>query len=200
MHQQEYPYVATIRRRRPTEHISAPQIVIGGHPENAATLGDGLELGPSLIPGGGDGVFASRGFQQGDIVTEYGGEVISTKYEPKREQLRDSAYVMSMSDRHVLLDGLHVPRRAGQPAAQWINDAANPELYNVTYAETTDPWIAASSRPHRGVDQEVPFRIWVYALRDIEPGEELFVSYGDRYWDGQDEQPYALSAEEAGHE
>lgn len=37
----------------------------------------GLEVRPSLIPGGGDGLFAARAFAAGAVLGEYRGRVLS---------------------------------------------------------------------------------------------------------------------------
>jgi len=102
----------------------------------------------------GKGVFALAPLAQGARVIEYVGEVI-----PWREALRrhphdpsdpDHTFYFHIDDKRV------IDANVGGNAARWINHACTPNCE----ADEDDG------------------RIFIRALRDIAPGEELFYDYG----------------------
>ena len=102
----------------------------------------------------GKGVFAVAPLAGGDAVIEYVGEVITW-----REALRrhphdpsdpDHTFYFHIDDKHVI-DAKH-----GGNSARWINHACEPNCEA----------------------DEVDGRVFIKALRDIAPGEELFYDYG----------------------
>jgi hypothetical protein len=128
--------------------------------------------GPDAIPGGrriqvrrsgvhGKGVFALRPIAAGEPVIEYTGERITWK-EALRRHPHDPkdpnhTFYFHIDDGHVI-DALY-----GGNASRWINHACEPNCE----ADEQDG------------------RVFIQALRDIAPGEELFYDYGlvidDRY-------------------
>jgi SET domain-containing protein len=109
----------------------------------------------------GKGVFALLPIAAGERVIEYKGEVISWR-EALRRHPHDPkdphhTFYFHVDDRHVI-DAKH-----GGNAARWINHACDPNCEA----------------------DEVDGRVFIKALRDLQPGEELFYDYGliidDRY-------------------
>ena len=102
----------------------------------------------------GKGVFALRPIEPGERVIEYIGEIISwaeaLRRHPHDPANPDHTFYFHISDTHVI-DGKHIGN-----SAKWINHAcdANCEA------------------------EELDGRIFVTALRAIEPGEELNYDYG----------------------
>jgi len=101
----------------------------------------------------GKGVFALRPIAAGLRVIEYKGELISWK-EALRRHPRDPAnpdhtFYFHIDDRRVIDGG------RGGNAARWINHACEPNCEA----------------------DELDGRVFVHALRDIAPGEELFFDY-----------------------
>lgn len=80
---------------------------------------------------------------------------------------------MAVKDRRYLFlvagDQLVDPGPLPHIKARYINDPLNKKYTNCKY-----------------VAQPLCFRSAVVATRDILPGEEIFVSYGDRYWANQE--------------
>ena len=71
-------------------------------------------------------------------------------------------------------DPRYMPDEPGRPSSEEL--AANPHLYrsaNVEFRSTAKPKTAQDYRKHSLVQ--------VVALRNIRPGEELFVDYGNKY-------------------
>jgi len=46
--------------------------------------------------------------------------------------------------------------------------------------------VGATGRVHNLVFLEMPDRVVVEAKGDIEVGEEIFVTYGEQYWEGRE--------------
>lgn len=102
----------------------------------------------------GKGVFAIAPLAQGERVIEYKGEVI-TWAEALRRHPHDPkdphhTFYFHIDDEHV------IDAKYGGNAARWINHACDPNCEA----------------------DEVEGRVFIKALRDIAPGEELFYDYG----------------------
>ncbi|MCW7536674.1 SET domain-containing protein-lysine N-methyltransferase [Aquabacterium sp. A7-Y] len=102
----------------------------------------------------GKGVYALTAFKQGETIIEYLGEVISWE-EALRRHPHDPkdphhTFYFHIDDQHVI-DGKYKGN-----SARWINHACDPNCEA----------------------DEIDGRVFVKALRDIEPGEELFYDYG----------------------
>lgn len=138
----------------------------------------GLRVGPSLIPGAGLGVFATRYHPKGSTVAIYYGDVMDA------DAIADAsrpdwdikyAYSMELAP-GVWIDALRHPTCI----ARYLNDNIDRNKYNVTWVRRPALLIAE-----------------VVALRDIEAGEEVYVSYGDEYWTGPHKISPAAGQEDA---
>jgi len=102
----------------------------------------------------GKGVFALRPLKAGETVIEYTGAMLTWKAAQKRHPHNPAepnhTFFFHIDDKHVI-DG-----NDGGNAAKWINHACGPNCEA----------------------DEVDGRVFVKALRDIEPGEELNYDYG----------------------
>jgi SET domain-containing protein len=102
----------------------------------------------------GKGVFALRPIAAGEPVIEYTGERITWKEALRRHphdpQDPNHTFYFHIDDGHVI-DALY-----GGNAARWINHACEPNCES----------------------DEQDGRVYIRALRDIAPGEELFYDYG----------------------
>jgi SET domain-containing protein len=101
----------------------------------------------------GKGVFAVAPIRAGERIIEYKGEVI-TWAEALRRHPHDPSdphhtFYFHIDDGHV------IDAKYGGNAARWINHACNPNCEA----------------------DEVNGRVFIKALRDIAPGEELFYDY-----------------------
>ena len=97
----------------------------------------------------GNGLFTRRAIRKGTYIIEYIGEKI-TKEESKRRLLERNPYIFDL-DEQWDLDG-NVPENL----ARFINHSCSPNC---------------EARNENG-------HIWIVALRDIQPGEELTFNYG----------------------
>ncbi len=102
----------------------------------------------------GKGVFAIAPIERGETIIEYKGEVISWK-EALRRHPHDPndphhTFFFHVDDKHV------IDAKVGGNAARWINHACKPNCEA----------------------DEVDGRVFIKALRRLEPGQELFYDYG----------------------
>jgi uncharacterized protein len=102
----------------------------------------------------GQGVFALQPIAAGETIIEYTGEVISweeaLRRHPHDPSQPDHTFYFHIDDERVI-DG-----KVGGNLSRWINHACDP---NVEADDSSG-------------------RIFLQALRDIEPGDELFFDYG----------------------
>jgi hypothetical protein len=103
----------------------------------------------------GKGVFARRPIARGSRVVEYRGEIITWE-EALRRHPHDPSQPNHTFYFHID-DGRVIDGRVQGNAARWINHACSPNCES---------------------DQDDDGRVWIEALRDIAPGEELFYDYG----------------------
>jgi len=102
----------------------------------------------------GKGVFALRPIEAGDTIMEYTGPVISWK-KAQKEPPHDPSDPLHTFYFH-LDGGKVIDGKYGTNAAKWINHSCDPNCE----AEEDDG------------------RVFIKAVRDIEPGEELNYDYG----------------------
>ena len=102
----------------------------------------------------GKGVFALQPLAAGERIIEYKGEVITwpeaLRRHPHDPSDPNHTFYFHIDDRHV------IDANVGGNAARWINHACDPNC---------------QADEHDG-------RVFIEALRDIAPGEELFYDYG----------------------
>ncbi len=103
----------------------------------------------------GKGVFALQPIAAGERIIEYRGEVI-TWPEALRRHPHDPAdpnhtFYFHVDEQHV------IDAKVGGNAARWINHACEPNCR---------------------ADETPEGRVFIHALRDLAPGEELFYDYG----------------------
>ena len=101
----------------------------------------------------GKGVYAVCPIQKGEIVLEYKGEIITWRQALKRhphdpDQPHHTFY-FHLDDGHV------IDAKSSRAPAKWINHSCNPNLEA----------------------RQEGFRVFLHALRNIKPGEELFYDY-----------------------
>lgn len=124
----------------------------------------GLEPRPSRIEGAGLGLFATRAFAPGETLCEYRGVKLRTV---QAMRLSDKSYLMRLGPQ-CYVDS----KPTKHVLARYINDARDRKLTNVVFEKQPE---------HE--------RALVVAIRDIAPGDEVFVDYGKWYWAGTDVKP-----------
>ena len=183
----------------------------------------GLEVKQSWLSQEGltafNGLFATKHYKQGDVVCVYTGRVYRTS---AAQALADKSYLMRIGEQCYIdaRESGWVPELAEEDAenkesthdtalhppciARYINDSINPAGYNVAFKKYPKPCPyppspSSTSYTPSPVSFTCPYPYaLVVATRPIDPGEELFTSYGKWYWAGASVEGKALSKEKAG--
>ena len=120
---------------------------------------DEYTIKTSTIPNAGNGAFANNFIPKGTTLGYYKGKRLNSH---QYNRLKDQSYVWELSSR-------------GGPI---YIDGKNPKLSN---------WLRFlnDSRDKRENVEPYQYRKNLYyrTTKNVEPGQELFVSYGDSYWD-----------------
>ena len=132
-----------------------PRQALAKNPPSARAVPRGRRIQVRKSGIHGKGVFAVAPIAAGETILEYTGKVITWKQAQKRHPHNpdepNHTFFFHIDDKHVIDGG------EGGNAAKWINHACAP---NCEADETDDR------------------RVFIKALRDIEPGEELNYDYG----------------------
>jgi uncharacterized protein len=146
-------------------HARAPMISMYiKNPMTQDSAASTLDTAPAAAPGRrikvrksgvhGKGVFSAAKLKKGEVLIEYLGEVISWKEALRRHphdpKDPDHTFYFHIDDKHV------IDAKFGGNAARWINHACTPNCEA----------------------DEIDGRIFIKALKKIEPGLELFYDYG----------------------
>ena len=127
-----------------------------------------LKVAPSTIEGAGNGLFATAPIPKGAIVCNYTGY---RHHYQSQKRLKDRAYILKLQNgwpKHDRKnDGFVDALPTRDVLARFIKDIRIEEECNVKFEHIQEPGI---------------WHCPVVAQRDIAAGEELFISYGPRYW------------------
>jgi len=122
-----------------------------------------LEVKESQIPNSGRGLFLRKQRKKGELVALFRGEVLSYEAAELRALKNEDGYFINMSN-GTILDSMHV-----ECFAKYANDAHG--LGKTKFKSNAQ--IQLSGRDDIAC---------LVALRDIKAGEEIFTSYGKKYW------------------
>lgn len=122
-----------------------------------------LRIGPSKIRGAGQGLFAKKDFKNKELVTPYNGKMID-RAESDRT---DSGYAVEIN-RNLFVDGRDTQSGFGR----WPNDCRS-RSKRMKQCKGNNAKLAVD-RVRRKVN--------VRATKKIKKGDEVYVSYGQHYW------------------
>jgi len=119
---------------------------------------DQYTIATSTIPNAGNGAFANIYLPKGTVLGNYKGRRISKQ---QYERLADDSYVWELSSRYgpIYIDGKN------QKISNWLrflNDSRDKRI-------NVEPYQYRSN-------------IYYRTVKNINPGQEMFISYGDEYW------------------
>ena len=126
-----------------------------------ALLEKDLEIKTSTLPGAGKGLFTNVAIPKGTRIVEYKGTV-KTWDEAKQDPT--NGYIYFLKPNHVI-DGRDHPKSL----ARYANDAAG--------------LVRAKDKGNNARFEPDGLRVFLVATKDIKAGDEIFVSYGKKYWD-----------------
>jgi len=123
-----------------------------------------LKVKTSQLPGAGKGLFTDRPIKKNEKIIEYKGEIIDWKEYEKRVKEDKDGYLFFINKK-TCIDAFPTP----QHKARFANDAAG-------------------LRRIKGLKNNSSYEVFgeqcfIVADRNIEAGEEIFVSYTKEYWD-----------------
>lgn len=174
------------RYRSRIENLSSTDSVVPAIPFDpkhcpAATIGNGVEVRASKLgPNANLGLFATRRFETGDLVTEYDGCVIDEREAKARQEKKISTHIRSLGPKHASIDGRDVPNETWRGGASFANDSFGRPPYNAKWEQ---------QRPGKhtvGVNRSgtnVFERVFLRATKQIVPGDEIYVDYGKDFWE-----------------
>jgi SET domain-containing protein len=143
-----------------------------------ATIGDGIEVKQSSIPESGNGLFATRDFNEGEIITTYDGETIDFKTAGELRKQGKASHIRTLVRMSICVDGFKDPADAHRKGGgSFCNDANySGDTAGVSkYQNNAKFSVENSAKDPREI-------CYIRALKDIKSGEEIFVSYGRDYW------------------
>eukprot|EP01079_Euglenida_sp_SAG-EU17-18_P004333 gene4333-787_t len=140
-----------------------------------------LRWGPSTIAGGGLGLFVrEHRIEEGTVFCRYAGIKMSIRRSQKRHWSYQVAVTAEKVDGELssVIDGLD----NGQVLSYGpLANDAGPGFQNAEYVEF----------------KELPGQVFLQSLRDLKPGEEVFLCYGEEYW-ALDQYPSVSAVDSAG--
>lgn len=116
----------------------------------------------SHIPGSGRGLFTAIDIYKDEIIARFDGEILSDKQAAKRKHAGKDQYFINMPDGSTL-DSMH-----SECFARFANDA-NGKTFS-------------DFKNNCRIVLDVNGNVCIQATRKIEANEELFCSYGRKYW------------------
>ena len=138
----------------------------------AATIGDGVEVRPSGIPGAGFGLFATRAFRRRELVTGVDGSLVTRAEADRLRAGGEHSHVRTLMYHTLAVDGLKShPAPPGRGGGTYANDGRGDPAHPNNAEFVTAPVF----------DGTLPL-CFLRARTAIAPGDEILVSYGRQYW------------------
>lgn len=122
-----------------------------------------LEVKESQIPNSGKGLFLCTNKKKGELIALFRGEVLSYEAAEKRALKNEDGYFINMSN-GTILDSMHI-----ECFAKYANDAHG--IGKSLFRSNAEIQLSGN-----------PDIVYLMAIRDIHAGEEIFTSYGRKYW------------------
>ncbi|WP_339614160.1 SET domain-containing protein-lysine N-methyltransferase [uncultured Winogradskyella sp.] len=123
---------------------------------------DYLYIKSSQIKNAGKGLYTAIDIYKDEIISLFKGEVIANEEAAKRAQLYEDKYFINLLDDSIL-DSMHT-----DCYAKYANDAAG--LSNSNFKNNAK------------ITLDDDNNVCIKASKKIKQGEEVFCSYGKRYW------------------
>jgi len=121
-----------------------------------------LYLADSQIPGTGKGLYTAIPIWKNEIISLFKGENLSQKEANHRASLGLNRYFIKMPDGSIL-------------------DSMNVKCF-AKYANDAEGLVKSSFRSNSIIALDDDSNICLVATKDIRAGEEIFCSYGKKYW------------------
>ena len=123
---------------------------------------DYLYIQPSQIELAGNGLYTVIDIYKNEIITLFKGEIITNNEAEKRAQQNKDRYFIN------LLDGS-------------IMDSMNTDCF-AKYANDAEGLSTSNYKNNAKITLDDDNNVCIKAIKKIKSGEEIFCSYGKRYW------------------
>lgn len=120
-----------------------------------------LKVKTSTLPGCGKGLFTKIFIPKGMLITEHKGKITTFKDANYED---NNAYVFYVNRNHVI-----DAREQLDAVARFANDARG--IKRIVGFTNNAEYVVIDKR------------VYITAIKDIQPNEEIFVGYGKDYWD-----------------
>lgn len=120
-----------------------------------------LAVKTSSIPGAGLGLFSNANIPKGSRIVEYKGKITSW-HEARLDATNGYIYFIKPD---YVIDARDFPKSL----ARYANDASG--------------LVKAKGKTNNARFESEKLRVYLVAAKDIAAGDEIFVSYGKKYWD-----------------
>ncbi len=129
----------------------------------------------STIPNAGRGLFANITFNIDDCVAEYNGKIIGQKEVDKLTEQNQYQYIAQLTD-FLAIDGYRDEKTG---LGSFVNDIRTKTKHNAYfYVSDYKP-----NNDNHNFGRKTNLRVFLIASNKIEKGDEIFVSYGSKYWE-----------------
>lgn len=123
---------------------------------------DYLYVGKSQLPDSGDGLYTAIKIYKDEIVAVYNGEILTVEQAKQRAEKGTDKYFIDLSDR-IILDSMNV-------------------LCFAKYANDANAYKDSDFKNNAKIAFDDDSNVCLIAIRNLKPDEEIFCSYGKRYW------------------
>lgn len=118
----------------------------------------------SLLPKAGKGLFTDKPIKKGKKIIEYKGEIIDWKEYEKRVKDDKDGYLFFINKKRCI-------------------DAFSTPEFKARYANDAEGLSRVKGLKNNSSYEIFGDQCYIVSERDIEAGEEIFVSYSKEYWD-----------------
>ena len=122
-----------------------------------------LQVKSSLLPNAGKGLFTKKPIKKNSKIIEYKGEIIDWKEYEKRVKEDKDGYLFYISKKRCI-------------------DAFNTPQHKARYANDAHGLSRVKGLKNNSIYEIFGDQCYIVATRNIEAGEEIFVSYSKDYW------------------
>ncbi len=123
-----------------------------------------LVVKTSILPSAGKGLFTNKLILKGQKIVEYRGEIINWKEYERRVNQDRAGYLLYINKKRCI-------------------DAFDAHQYKARYANDAKGLSRIKGLKNNAVYEIHGDKGFIVATRDIQVGEEIFVSYSKEYWD-----------------
>jgi SET domain-containing protein len=134
------------------------------HSDNhiAALESDFLYVETSQLPNAGKGLFTAIKIYKEEVISVFKGEIISDEVAKNRVETNKDQYFINMLNGEIM-------------------DSMNVECF-AKYANDAEGFTFSKYKNNSKIALDENDAICIIAIKNIQPGEEIFCSYGKKYW------------------